>query len=83
MSPVESPTRVGPIGIKVPIRREINPENRRKYMLKTTSKANEIVPKVRQISKDWEMKVGLTEADENLKRRIKEISINSMNIIGK
>ena len=52
-------------------------------MLKTTSKANEIVPKVRQISKDWEMKVGLTEADENLKRRIKEISINSMNIIGK
>jgi len=65
------------------IEREINPENRRKYMLKTTSKANEIVPKVRQISKDWEMKVGLTEADENLKRRIKEISINSMNIIGK
>lgn len=61
--------------------REINPENRRKYMLKTTSKANELVPKVRQITKDWEREVGLTDGDEELKRRIKEISINSMNII--
>ena len=36
------------------IEREINPDNRRKYMLKTTSKGDELVPKVRQISKDWE-----------------------------
>jgi DNA-binding MarR family transcriptional regulator len=61
--------------------REINPENRRKYMLKTTQKANDLVPKVRQISKDWEREVGLTDDDEELKQRIKEISINSMKII--
>ena len=40
------------------IEREVNPENRRKYMLRTTSKGNELVPKVRQISKDWEKEVG-------------------------
>ena len=64
------------------IKREVNPENRRKYMLKTTSKANELVPKIRQISKDWERDVGLTPADDDLKQRIKEISINSMKLIG-
>ena len=67
---------------EVYIKREVNPENRRKYMLKTTSKANELVPKIRQISKDWERDVGLTPADDDLKQRIKEISINSMKLIG-
>mgnify|MGYP002523338617 CR=1 FL=1 len=61
--------------------REINPENRRKYMLKTTQKANDLVPKVRQISKDWEREVGLSDDDEELRARIKEISISSMKII--
>ena len=32
------------------IKREVNPENRRKYMLNTTSKADELVPKIRKIS---------------------------------
>ena len=63
------------------IEREINPQNRRKYMLKTTPKANELVPKVRQISKEWEAEVGITDEDEELKRRIMEISINSMKLI--
>ena len=30
------------------ITREANPKNRRKYMLKTTSKANELVPKIQK-----------------------------------
>lgn len=64
------------------IKREVNPQNRRKYMLNTTSKADELVPKIRQISKDWEVEVGITEADDELKQRIKEISINSMKLIG-
>lgn len=63
------------------INREIDPNNRRKYMLKTTSKADELVPKVRQISRDWEREVGITDEDEELKKRIMEISINSMRII--
>ena len=54
------------------IERKVNPENRRKYMLKTTSKADEIVPEIRKISKNWEKKVGINEDDEELRKRIKE-----------
>ncbi len=63
------------------IKREINPENRRKYMLNTTEKGNEIVPKIRQVSKDWEVKVGITDEDYELKQRIMEIAINGMKLI--
>ena len=62
------------------IEREVNPENRRKYMLRTTSKGNELVPKVRQISKDWEKEVGITEEDKIVIARIKEIAINGMKL---
>lgn len=62
------------------IDREVNPENRRKYMLKATSKAENLVPKIRQISKDWEREVGITEEDYELKKRIKEIAINGMKL---
>lgn len=65
------------------IKREVNPENRRKYMLTTTDKANELVPKIRQISKDWEVEVGLTDEDEMLKQRIKEIAINGRDLLNK
>ena len=64
------------------VKREINPHNRRKYMLKTTSKANELVPKIRQISREWEREVGITDKDNEIKQRLKEISVNSMKIIG-
>ena len=64
------------------IERQLNPNNRRKYMLRTTSKANDLVPKVRKISRDWEYEVGITDDDVELKERIMEISINSMRIIG-
>lgn len=64
------------------IKREINPENRRKYMLKTTEKGDEIVPKIRQISRDWEVEVGITDQDNELKERIKEIAINAMELVG-
>ena len=64
------------------IKREVNPENRRKYMLKTTEKGDEIVPKIRQISRDWEKEVGITDQDNELKERIKEIAINAMELVG-
>ena len=64
------------------IKREVNPENRRKYMLKTTSKADELVPKVRQISKKWEMEVGIDEMDEEFREKLKSIAINGMKLIG-
>ena len=62
------------------IKREVNPENRRKYMLNTTSKADYLVPKIRKISKDWEKEVGITDDDYELKKRIKEIAINGMKL---
>ena len=62
------------------IKRQIDPKNRRKYMLRTTSKGDELVPKVRQISKDWEKEVGITEEDSEFIERIKEIAINGMKL---
>ncbi|KZX12289.1 MarR family winged helix-turn-helix transcriptional regulator [Methanobrevibacter oralis] len=63
------------------IKREINPNNRRKYMLKTTAKGDTLVPQVRKISKEWEMEVGITEDDYELKKRIREIAINNMKLV--
>jgi DNA-binding MarR family transcriptional regulator len=63
------------------IKREINPQNRRKYMLSTTEKGSSLVPRYREISRQWEKEVGISDADADLKRRIREIAINGMNII--
>ena len=41
---------------------------------------DELVPKVRQISKDWEKEVGITEEDGEVIERIKEIAINGMKL---
>lgn len=60
------------------IEREVNPDNRRKYMLRATSKAEELVPKVRQISKDWEREVGIDELDLEFKEKLRQIAINGM-----
>ena len=62
------------------IKRQINPQNRRKYMLNTTEKANKLIPEFRQISKDWEAEVGLTDEDVEFKKRLKEIAINGMKL---
>ena len=62
------------------IQREINPQNRRKYMLNTTDKANKLIPEFRKISKDWDIEVGLTDGDEEFKKRLKEIAINGMKL---
>lgn len=63
------------------IKRETNPQNRRKYMLNTTDKANELIPEFRQISKDWDRAVGLTDEDEEFKNRLREIAINGMKLL--
>ena len=63
------------------IKREINPQNRRKNMLNTTDKGNELVPKYRQISLDWEKEVGITDLDADLKKRLAEIAVNTMKLI--
>ena len=62
------------------IKREVDPDNRRKYMLMATSKAEELVPKVRQISKDWEKEVGIDELDLELMEKLRQIAINGMRL---
>ncbi len=63
------------------IQRYVDPENRRKYMLNTTEKGRNLVPEYRRISKEWEMEVGITEDDIEVKRRIMEIAKRGMNLI--
>lgn len=63
------------------ITREINPENRRKYMLKTTDKACELVPRIRELILDWENKAGLDEYDSEFRERMNKIAVNSMKLI--
>ena len=63
------------------IKRKVNPENRRKYMLNITEKGSELVPKYRKISKQWEREVGITDDDNELKKRIKEIAVNGMKLV--
>ena len=46
------------------IKREVNPENRRKYMLNVTEKGKMLAPKYRQFAKDWEKEVGITDEDD-------------------
>ena len=62
------------------IERQINPQNRRKYMLNTTDKTDKLIPQFRQISRDWESEVGLTQDDEEFIKRLKEIAINGMKL---
>ena len=61
--------------------RETDPNNRRKYMLNTTEKGNDLVPKFRKISKEWEKEIGITDSDDELRERIREIAINGMNLV--
>ena len=62
------------------IKREVDLDNRRKYMLMATSKAEELVPKVRQISKDWEKEVGIDELDLEFMEKLRQIAINGMRL---
>jgi DNA-binding MarR family transcriptional regulator len=64
------------------IEREVNPQNRRKYMLKTTSKSDELVPLVREISRNWEKEVGIDSSDEEFREKLRMIAVNGMKLIG-
>ncbi len=45
------------------IYREVNPQNRRKYLLFLTEKGRQIVPKIYQINEEWEKSVCLDLSD--------------------
>ena len=62
-------------------KREVNPKNRRKYMLNTTEKGSELVPMIRQISKEWEAEVGLNENDVEFREKLIQIAVNGQRLI--
>lgn len=63
------------------IKRQTNPDNRRKYMLTTTEKGNELVPEIRKISKEWETEVGISDEDIEFKKKLIEIATKGMALI--
>lgn len=63
------------------VKREVNPKNRRKYMLNTTEKGSELVPMIRQISKEWEAEVGLNENDVEFREKLIQIAVNGQRLI--
>ena len=63
------------------IKRQQNPKNRRKYMLNTTEKGKKLVPEYRQISKEWDRKVGIDDEDIEFKEKIMEIANKGMKLI--
>ena len=63
--------------------RKVNPDNRRKYMLKTTPKGNELVPKLIKITKKWQKEVGIDNDDYELIKKLKQIALNSKKLIEK
>ena len=50
-------------------------------MLNTTDKANKLIPEFRQISKDWEKEIDLTDEDDEFKNKLKEIAIKGMKLV--
>lgn len=62
------------------IEREVNPKNRRKYILKTTAKGEEIVPEIEKITKFWEDSVGISNLDEQTKEKIRQIARKSLKL---
>lgn len=50
-------------------------------MLNTTEKGSKLVPKIRQISKEWEAEVGLSENDVEFREKLIQIAANGQRLI--
>ena len=50
-------------------------------MLNTTEKGSELVPMIRQISKEWEAEVGLNENDVEFREKLIQIAVNGQRLI--
>jgi DNA-binding MarR family transcriptional regulator len=61
--------------------REVDENNRRKYILKTTEKGNELaLLKINEL-KEWNDKVGISDLDEECIKRIRQIARKSEEIL--
>ena len=63
------------------VERIIDENNRRKYMLKTTKKGDELAVLLKKDLDEWEEHVGINELDEKSKRQLIEIARKSEEIL--
>lgn len=62
------------------IKREIIPNNRRKYELTLTEKGNKIIPEIFRIDKMWEKNMKCKEIDDEFKEKLKKIVVRSIEL---
>ena len=65
------------------VERKIDENNRRKYILKTTPKGEELAILLKKDLAEWEESVGIDKLDEKTKNQIREIARKSEEILKK
>ena len=63
------------------VERQIDEANRRKYILKTTPKGEEMAVLLKKDLSDWEELVGIDKLDENAKYQLRQIARRSEEIL--
>ena len=63
------------------VERKIDETNRRKYILKTTRKGDELAVLLKKELKDWEELVGIDKLDEKTKDQLRKIARRSEEIV--
>ena len=64
------------------VERIIDENNRRKYILKTTKKGEELAILLKKDFDEWEEKVGIDKLDDETKSKLREIARKSEEILG-
>ena len=63
------------------VERKIDENNRRKYILKTTKKGEELAILLKKDLEEWEKNVGIDRLDERTKNQLREIARKSEEIL--
>ena len=63
------------------VERKIDETNRRKYILNTTEKGEELAILLKKDLNEWEEKVGIGKLDENARKQLREIARKSEEIL--
>lgn len=60
--------------------KERSEKDNRKFVLKLTQKGKDIIPKLNEINRGWEQKIGLTELDDYFIETLKEMTYKSIEL---
>lgn len=63
------------------IERKVDPNNRRKYILNTTTKGDAIIPKMEKVNKKWEDAVGVNDLPPEMITKLQDIAKKSKDLI--